>query len=108
MTIHPCSLLLPSPHITSTKTPTDLAGYLKSLEAHKPVVLCGDLNCAPQPIDIHDPKRNLKSAGYTPEERESFATHLLGGGFVDAFRCVWEGGKVRVLGGRGGRGTEGG
>lgn len=25
----------------------------------------GDLNCAHQEIDIHDPKRNLKSAGFT-------------------------------------------
>jgi exonuclease III len=42
------------------------AEYLAALGRKKPVVLVGDLNCAHQEIDIHDPKRNLKSAGFTP------------------------------------------
>jgi exonuclease III len=46
----------------------------------------GDLNCAAEEIDIHAPKTNLKSAGFTPQERASFAGRLLGGGFADAFR----------------------
>ena len=29
------------------------------------MVLTGDLNCAHQAIDIHDPKGNLRSAGFT-------------------------------------------
>lgn len=29
-------------------------------------MVAGDLNCAHRPIDIHEPKRNLKSAGFTP------------------------------------------
>ncbi len=33
------------------------SGYLASLGMRKPVILTGDLNCAPQPIDIHKPKR---------------------------------------------------
>lgn len=41
------------------------ADYLAGLSAKKPVILTGDLNCAHQEIDIHDPKRNLKSAGFT-------------------------------------------
>ncbi|CAG9467435.1 unnamed protein product [Pedinophyceae sp. YPF-701] len=50
------------------------SAYIKSLEGRgKPVVLVGDLNCAREPIDIHNPAGNLKSAGFTPEERESFA-----------------------------------
>lgn len=64
-----------------------LAAFIKQLEQNKPVVLTGDLNCAPQEIDIHDPKRNLRSAGFTQEERDSFARLLLGEcGLVDAFR----------------------
>jgi exodeoxyribonuclease III len=51
----------------------------------------GDLNCAAEEIDIHNPKGNLKSAGFTPEERASFAEHLLGGGFADAFRRKYPG-----------------
>lgn len=43
----------------------DFADYLAGLIEIKPVVLTGDLNCAHQEIDIHDPKRNLKSAGFT-------------------------------------------
>jgi exonuclease III len=35
-------------------------------------VITGDFNCAREPIDIHNARNNLKSAGFTPEERESF------------------------------------
>ena len=31
--------------------------HLAELRKQKPVILAGDLNCAPQPIDIHNPKR---------------------------------------------------
>ena len=41
------------------------AEYLQQLTAQKPVVLTGDLNCAHQEIDIHAPKKNLRSAGFT-------------------------------------------
>ena len=44
-----------------------LAAYLGGLSASKkPIILTGDLNCAHQEIDIHNPKKNLKSAGFTP------------------------------------------
>jgi exonuclease III len=46
--------------------------YLDSLRKERPVVVTGDLNCAREPIDIHNARNNLKSAGFTPEERESF------------------------------------
>lgn len=41
------------------------ADYVAKLSETKPVVCCGDLNCAHEPIDIHSPKTNLKSAGFT-------------------------------------------
>ena len=50
------------------------------------VILAGDLNVAPAPLDVHDPRTLVKYAGFTPEERASFAQHLLGQGLVDAFR----------------------
>ena len=59
--------------------------YLKSLEATKPVVFCGDLNVAHQEIDLANPKANVKNAGFTPEERASFGS-ILTSGFVDTFR----------------------
>ncbi|KAI3426491.1 hypothetical protein D9Q98_008857 [Chlorella vulgaris] len=67
----------------------DFSAYLKRLEGSKPVVLTGDLNVAPAEIDIHSPKTNLKSAGFTPEERASFADNLIGQGFVDCFRTQY-------------------
>ncbi|MGC6507831.1 MAG: exodeoxyribonuclease III [Myxococcota bacterium] len=60
--------------------------YLVDLAQTKPVVLCGDLNVAHQPIDIARPKSNYnKSAGYTQAEIDGF-TALLKAGFVDTFR----------------------
>lgn len=43
----------------------DLAKYVAALKERKPVLLCGDLNCAHKEIDIHSPKTNLRSAGFT-------------------------------------------
>lgn len=39
-------------------------------------------------IDIFNPKGNLKSAGFTVEERESF-TKYLDGGWTDTFRKLY-------------------
>ena len=54
-----------------------LAAYLERLGAEKPVILTGDLNCAHQEIDIHAPKRNLKSAGFTPARMPSLLLNIL-------------------------------
>uniref|UniRef100_J3L4Y6 DNA repair nuclease/redox regulator APEX1 n=1 Tax=Oryza brachyantha TaxID=4533 RepID=J3L4Y6_ORYBR len=62
------------------------SNYLKILEKSKPVIVAGDLNCARQSIDIHNPPAKTKSAGFTIEERESFETNLSSRGFVDTFR----------------------
>ena len=60
--------------------------YLSHLAETKPVVLCGDLNVAHQPIDLARPKSNYnKSAGYTQAEIDGFAA-LQEAGFVDTFR----------------------
>ncbi|PUZ54355.1 hypothetical protein GQ55_5G125200 [Panicum hallii var. hallii] len=69
-----------------TEWDTSLGNYMKELEKSKPVILTGDLNCAHQEIDIHDPAGNRRSAGFTNEERESFETNFLSKGFVDTFR----------------------
>ena len=63
----------------------DFLAYLKSLDAKKPVILCGDLNVAHQEIDLKNPKTNRKNAGFTDEEREKM-TQLLSSGFTDTFR----------------------
>ncbi|MEK6908686.1 MAG: exodeoxyribonuclease III [Nanoarchaeota archaeon] len=58
---------------------------LKDLENQKPIIFCGDLNVAHEEIDIARPKENVKNAGFTPEERESFSSYIKHG-FIDAFR----------------------
>jgi len=59
--------------------------YLQSLDAKKPVIFCGDLNVAHTEMDIKNPKSNLRSSGFTQEERDKM-TALLSAGFVDTFR----------------------
>ena len=60
--------------------------YVNWLRRRKPVIICGDLNVAHQPIDIANAKANYnKSAGYTQVEIDGF-TRLLETGFVDTFR----------------------
>ncbi len=67
--------------------------YLKTLEKDKPVVVCGDLNCAYTEDDIARPDSNKTTAtrpgnaGFTDKERERFG-ELLQVGFVDTFRYL--------------------
>ena len=65
-----------------------LRAYLQQLEARKPVVLFGDLNVCHLDADIWnvEAKHIPKSAGCTPQERESFSTLLEG--FDDCFRSL--------------------
>ncbi|GKV48860.1 hypothetical protein SLEP1_g55650 [Rubroshorea leprosula] len=69
-----------------TEWDQSLSNYMKELEKSKPVILTGDLNCAHEEIDIHDPTGNKRSAGFTNEERHSFGTNFISRGFVDTFR----------------------
>ena len=66
----------------------DFREYLKTLDAKKPVVLCGDLNVAHNEIDLKNPKTNRKNAGFSDEERAKM-TELLSSGFTDTFRYFY-------------------
>ena len=66
----------------------DFKKYLKELDKKKPVIVCGDLNCAHKEIDLKNPKTNRKNAGFTDEERNKF-TELLNAGFIDTFRYFY-------------------
>lgn len=66
----------------------DFRKFLKSLDAKKPVLVCGDLNVAHKEIDLKNPKTNRMSAGFTDQEREKFQT-LLDAGFIDTFRYFY-------------------
>lgn len=62
--------------------------YLKQLDKQKPVILCGDLNVAHNPIDLKNPTTNRHNAGFTDEEREQMS-NLLNSGFTDSFRYLY-------------------
>jgi exodeoxyribonuclease-3 len=65
-----------------------LLEYMKSLDAKKPVIYCGDLNVAHNEIDLKNPKSNHFSAGFSDEERNAFSL-MLDAGFSDTFRCLY-------------------
>jgi exodeoxyribonuclease-3 len=64
-----------------------LRKYLQLLEEelNVPVVLCGDLNCAHNEIDLHNPKGKKKTPGFSTEERAEFQK-MIDCGFTDSFR----------------------
>lgn len=66
----------------------NMRNYLNELDLIKPVIYCGDLNVAHQPIDLKNPKANEGNAGYSLEERTEFQA-LLDFGFTDVFRSLY-------------------
>lgn len=62
--------------------------YCLSLDAKKPVILCGDLNVAHEEIDLKNPKTNHQNAGFSDEERAKM-TRFLESGFTDTFRYFY-------------------
>lgn len=66
-----------------------LRAYLKCLEEELDcgVVLCGDLNCAHQEIDLKNAKANKGAPGFSKEERGELQK-MLDMGFIDSFRFL--------------------
>lgn len=62
--------------------------YIIELQKIKQVIVCGDLNVAHTEIDLKNPKTNLKTAGFTIEERTSFTTFLEETQLIDTFRFI--------------------
>jgi len=62
--------------------------HLQELEKTKPVLVCGDLNVAHTEIDLARPKDNVRSAGFTVEERGGM-DNFISAGFVDTFRAKY-------------------
>jgi exodeoxyribonuclease-3 len=91
----------PDFHLVNVYTPNSQAGlvrlpyrlkwdqaflaHVKKLERTKPVLVCGDLNCAHKEIDIANPKTNRKNPGFTDEERASFDNYIAAD-VIDVFR----------------------
>lgn len=68
--------------------------HMKKLEKKKPVIVCGDLNVAHEPIDIARPDNNKTTAtkpgspGFTNQERERFSD-FLNAEFIDTYRHLY-------------------
>ena len=66
----------------------DFRNYIQELLKERPnLIISGDYNICHEAIDIHAPKRNEKSSGFLPEERE-WMTKFLEEGFIDTFRHI--------------------
>ena len=66
----------------------DFRDFVIALDKRKPVIICGDLNCAHEEIDIKNAKSNERNAGFTREERDKM-TQLLSAGFTDFYRRLY-------------------
>lgn len=63
--------------------------FIKKLDSKKTAIVSGDLNVAHKEIDLHNPKGNKKSAGFTDEERNSFELLLNKVKLIDTFRYFY-------------------
>ena len=64
----------------------DLASIIKARhQKGEQIIVTGDLNVAPEEIDLARPKDNVKNPGFTPEERAGFQGYLKAG-MVDVLR----------------------
>jgi exodeoxyribonuclease III len=62
--------------------------WMNHLQQSKYIIVAGDLNVARSELDIKNPKTNLRTAGYTIEERDSFEKILLNTDVIDTFRFL--------------------
>lgn len=65
-----------------------LRAHVTMLQAIKPVILCGDMNVAHNPIDLARPDDNWNSPGFSYDERNDFDM-LLNVGLIDTFRYLY-------------------
>lgn len=75
------------PYRIDTWEPRQRALFAK-LQKAQPLVVCGDLNVAHTELDIHNPSRNRKHAGFTQEERQAFDALLQKTQLCDTFRTL--------------------
>ena len=52
------------------------------------IIITGDFNTAHTPIDLRNPKENVNTSGFMPEER-AWVDKYLEHGFVDIYRCLY-------------------
>jgi exodeoxyribonuclease-3 len=63
-----------------------LRNYFAShLSPDQPAVWCGDMNVAPEPIDVHSPEKHLRHVCFHEDVRKAYK-ETLAWGFIDVFR----------------------
>lgn len=60
--------------------------FQQHLSPKKPAIWCGDMNVAPEPIDVHSPETHLKHVCFHADVRKAYE-HTISWGFVDVFRA---------------------
>ncbi len=71
-------------------------GWFKRLKAYfarhfspdQPVLWCGDMNVAPEPIDVHSPDKHLKHVCFHEDARKAYKD-TVSWGFEDVFRRLY-------------------
>jgi len=61
------------------------AYFRRHFASNKPVVWCGDMNVAPEPIDVHNPDKHLKHVCFHEDARRAYR-ETVSWGFVDVYR----------------------
>ena len=64
------------------------AYFDKHVSPGQPVIWCGDMNVAPEPIDVHSPEKHLKHVCFHEEVRRAYK-ETVGWGFIDVFRKLY-------------------
>jgi exodeoxyribonuclease-3 len=54
----------------------------------QPLVWCGDMNIAPDPIDVHSPEKHLRHVCFHEDARRAYK-RVLEWGFTDVFRYLY-------------------
>ena len=60
----------------------------KHLSPDRPAIWCGDMNVAPEPIDVHSPEKHLKHVCFHEDARRSYK-ETASWGFTDVFRRLY-------------------
>jgi len=65
---------------------SDIQSFIDQTKLERPnIILCGDFNICHTDIDIHNPKKQQKTSGFLPHERQ-WVSDFLNSGFIDSFR----------------------
>lgn len=66
-----------------------LRGYFdKHLSSDQPAIWCGDVNVAPEPLDVHSPEMHLNHVCFHEDVRRAYK-ETVSWGFIDVFRKLF-------------------